>query len=370
MRLRRARSLVCYWLGDGFVVENYATNRSYRMDVTAVALLDELTDWVGRDDIGNLLAGHDPASVAQAVEQLHGCGLIVSDTAAETGTDARIGEAWPQWGPAARYLHFATRNTPYVPDSVEVRTGIVGDGEPPALSKSCPGAPRIPLPRRPPPTAASFFDVLYARRTHRAFTEEPVALVTFATLLATVFGPVAYLDADAFGTVMQRTSACGGSRHEIEAYVVARWVSGVPAGVYHYQHVEHALEWLGPHDDWADLAAMSVDQSGIGEAPFVVVLTAVLERIQFKYRDTGAYRVMLLNAGHLGQTFALVATALGLGPFQTAAFADERLERLIGVDGVTETVLYLLSAGHPVRTAVPGDRRFIPPAALNQVRLT
>ncbi|MFI6056039.1 hypothetical protein ACIBCO_38960 [Streptomyces violascens] len=36
-------------------------------------------------------------------------------------------------------------------------------------------------------------------------------------------------------------------------------------------------------------------------------------------RHPRAYRVSHLNAGHLGQTFALTATTLGLGPFQSAA---------------------------------------------------
>jgi len=369
MLVRRAKSVVCHWSDRAFVVENYRTCRAYEMDAFAVTLLDALTEWTERAKVCDLFPDHDPDSIGKAVDQLRDCGLLVSGDCSDAEQDVRIGEAWPAWGAAARYLHFATRNTPFIQDTLEVRAGIV-DGALPALSKSYPDAPRIPLPRRPPPDTGSFADALYGRRTHRAFTDEPVSLARFSSLMAMVFGPAAFIDADVFGTVMQRTSACGGSRHEIEAYVITRRVRDVPPGIYHYQAIEHSLEWLGHHEDWAQLAGMAVDQSGIGEAPFVVVLTAVLERIQFKYRDVGAYRVMLMNAGHLGQTFAMTATALGLGPFQTGAFADEELERLIGVDGVAETVLYLLSAGHPVRSPVQHDRRFMPSAALGQVRLS
>jgi nitroreductase len=60
-----------------------------------------------------------------------------------------------------------------------------------------------------------------------------------------------------------------------------------------------------------------------------------------------AYRAILLEAGHLGQTFHLVATALGLGPFTSIAFHDSRLESLLGVDGIDEAALYLAAAGVP-----------------------
>jgi nitroreductase len=57
--------------------------------------------------------------------------------------------------------------------------------------------------------------------------------------------------------------------------------------------------------------------------------------------------MILLDAGHLAQTFDLVTTATGLGPFQTAAFRDSETEAALGIDGISETALYLLGAGRP-----------------------
>jgi nitroreductase len=48
-------------------------------------------------------------------------------------------------------------------------------------------------------------------------------------------------------------------------------------------------------------------------------MTAILERTMWKYALSHAYRVIFLDAGHLGQTFHLVCTKLGLAPFTTAA---------------------------------------------------
>jgi len=56
-----------------------------------------------------------------------------------------------------------------------------------------------------------------------------------------------------------------------------------------------------------------------------------------------------MDAGHLGQTFDLLATARGLGPFQTAALQDTFIEKLLGLDGVKEFPVYLVGAGMSLR---------------------
>ena len=77
----------------------------------------------------------------------------------------------------------------------------------------------------------------------------------------------------------------------------------------------------------------------------IVFMTSVFPRVQWKYRTSRAYRTVLLEAGHFCQTFCLTATWLGLAPFCTAAMADSVLERSLGVDGVTESVIYVAGVG-------------------------
>jgi SagB-type dehydrogenase family enzyme len=65
-------------------------------------------------------------------------------------------------------------------------------------------------------------------------------------------------------------------------------------------------------------------------------MTAVFRRTMWKYHHARAYRVVLLDAGHLCQTFCLVATWLGLAPFCTAALKDTLIEKDLGIDGIRE----------------------------------
>jgi hypothetical protein len=57
--------------------------------------------------------------------------------------------------------------------------------------------------------------------------------------------------------------------------------------------------------------------------------------------------VLLLDAGHLGQTFHLVCTRLGLAPFTSSAKDDKGIERLLGIDGVREISLCAAATGIP-----------------------
>ena len=70
-----------------------------------------------------------------------------------------------------------------------------------------------------------------------------------------------------------------------------------------------------------------------------------LRGAQWRYEFPRAYRGVLLDAGHLCQTFCLVSTALGLAPFCTAALADSLIEKDLGLDGVTESVIYACGVG-------------------------
>ena len=51
--------------------------------------------------------------------------------------------------------------------------------------------------------------------------------------------------------------------------------------------------------------------------------------------------------GHVCQTFCLTATWLGLAPFCLMGLSDSRIEKDLGLDGITESVLYAAGVGQP-----------------------
>lgn len=241
---------------------------------------------------------------------------------------------------------------------------IVAEGDSPDIFKEYPDKPVVMLPRRPLRLDERVEEVFATRRTHRRFTGAPVSLDQLGTLLFHSFAPHRFIHGGPFGAQQCRVSSSAGGRHEVEAYVVVYDVEGVQPGLYHYSAARHALELLDPDAPRERVAELTYHQEPSYEGAFTVFTTAVANRLAWKYRHPRAYRLWMYDAGHYGQTFALAATALGLGPFQTVAFADSEVERFLGVDPDEEFAVYLLSAGVPERPGplVPTDFAFPPPS--------
>jgi SagB-type dehydrogenase family enzyme len=216
----------------------------------------------------------------------------------------------------------------------------------PPLVKTYPRRPAKALPQPDAPTG-EFLRVLLARKTHRDFSGQAMPLASLATLLRYTWGAMGTIASPNFGPLLQKTSPSGGARHPAEVYLAALDVDGLAPGLYHYNHVDHVLERLRGGAMRAEVLRHTLDQEHVGNACAVCFMTAVFPRTMYKYRSPRAYRIVSLETGHLAQTFCLVATWLGLAPFSTAALADTAIERALGIDGVNESVLYVVGVGMP-----------------------
>lgn len=288
---------------------------------------------------------YTPSSLKRAVAQLVRHSLLQPEGKSLPAGHAALA-AWSEWNPAAGFFHLSTRNLPFAADDEEEFRSLV------KLAKSKPiplpikryrKAKQIPLPI--PSVDGEFARVLLRRRTWRKFSAAPLLLPTLGNLLGLTFGVQHWVALPKIGSVAVKTSPSGGSMHPIEAYVMARNVEGLPAGLYHYSAADHRLELLKKGATSRGITTLLANQWWYGPAGFVVFLTAVLARTRWKYDYARAYRAVLIEAGHLCQTFCLAATSLGLAPFCTMAFADSKIESAIGLDGISEATLYIAGAG-------------------------
>ena len=153
-----------------------------------------------------------------------------------------------------------------------------------------------------------------------------------------------------------------GARHPIEAYVVVRDVEGLRQGIYHYAADRHALERIGRPVSADRMRAYLPNSGYFADASVMVFFTAVYERIMWRYPYPRAYRAALVEAGHVCQTFCLAATWLDLAPYCIMGLADSLIESDLGIDGITESVLYAAGVGRrPGRSAwAPLQRGTLP----------
>jgi SagB-type dehydrogenase family enzyme len=267
--------------------------------------------------------------------------------------------AWGAWNPVASLFHFSSKDVRFLRGEAAeafeaefARRRGRGGKRPPAPVKRNPGARRLVLPR--PHATGEFKDVLLARRTWRGFGARPLSLDDLAQLLHLTWGVQFWGNTGEDDRVAFKTSPSGGARHPIEAYVMALRVAGLPRGIYHYVADTGELELVGRRATPSQLDSYLSGQWFYRPASVVVFMTAVVERELWRYRTVRSYRTVLFEAGHLCQTFCLVATWLGLAPFCTAALADSKIERAIGVDGVGEILLYAAGVG-----TRPADGRWV-----------
>jgi SagB-type dehydrogenase family enzyme len=249
-------------------------------------------------------------------------GWLIPDRGPDLPGEARdVGELYHEWSKPGRSFPIPLPNW----------------GERPPQYKTYPDAEGIPLPDPRGFQGLRMEGALQMRRSVREYAERSLALVELSQLLWAAQGITE--ERLAF-----RAAPSAGALYPIETYTVVHDVADLPSGIYHYAVREHRLERLERGDFRGDVTQAGLYQAFLGEASVCFVLSAIFQRARWRYRER-AYRYVLLEAGHIAQNLYLEATSLGLGACAVGAFLDGRLNDLLGLDGVEEAALYIISVG-------------------------
>jgi SagB-type dehydrogenase family enzyme len=343
-KYRRANFVVSYWQDADFVLENFLAQRRVTCDPMAASILHFFHRDRSLSELFAALPEYTPESLRRAVKTLEGHALL-QPSGKKLLNEDRLA-AWSEWNPVASYFHLSTKDMKFAGDAAEEFRTVVelAKTKPmPRPIKRYSKARRVKLPAST--VSGEFAQVLQTRRTWRRFSDRAVSQEMLGTMLRLTWGVQQWVRIPELGDVAVKTSPSGGALHPIEAYVLARNVDNLAPGLYHYSGADHRLELLRRGATSKQITSWLVNQYWYGGAAFVVFMTAVFGRTQWKYDYPRAYRAMLLESGHLCQTFCLTATWLGLAPFCTLAFADSAIEKAIGIDGISESALYVAGAG-------------------------
>jgi len=343
-RFRRSRHVLCYWTDAGAVVYNYATAVQAQATDLTWQLLDYCAKWRTSVEIRRAVAPRLPQGVVgELLESLVSATFFETADRRRPRSEVRM-DAWSKWNPSAGFFHTVSRQSTWGDrDALNQKLEAKARTSPMPVSTKLPSRSRLTLPDAFRTTPIS--EVLMNRRTWRRFGKQPIERVELAQLLRLTSGITHWLTVPSLGEVPLKTSPSGGARHPIETYVLALDVRDVPAGIYRYAPERHELDLLRGGATRQELEKLIPKQPWFTKAAVVFFFTAVFERTQWRYEFARAYRTVLVEAGHVCQTFLLTATSLGLAPFSTMAIDDTRLEALIGVDGISEAVLYAAGAG-------------------------
>jgi SagB-type dehydrogenase family enzyme len=173
----------------------------------------------------------------------------------------------------------------------------------------------------------SLWEAIAQRRSIREFSNQSLTFPELSQLIWATQG----ITSRAWGYEF-RASPSAGALYPIETYLVVNRVEEISSGLYHYNVKEAQLILLKEGHFGQELCQAGLGQEMLEEAACVFVWTALVERSKWKYRER-AYRYIYMDAGHIGQTLYLAATALSLGCCTVGAFFDTEGDRVIGIDG-------------------------------------
>ncbi len=159
-------------------------------------------------------------------------------------------------------------------------------------------APRwdLPKPRLPDGPLA---DALRSRRSCRRFRPDDLAPVQLSTVLHGAYGIVG-LSELAGREFLERPVPSAGALYPLELYVLVERVDDLPAGVFHYAPLIHALEQLSARDPSSPSpATLFSAQQHVVEAAAVVVVAARLPLLLHRYGDRGYRYALALTAREL-----------------------------------------------------------------------
>ncbi|OLS14353.1 MAG: nitroreductase [Promethearchaeota archaeon CR_4] len=200
-------------------------------------------------------------------------------------------------------------------------------------------AKTVELPKPETSGGAPLWDVIAKRRSHREFGLKSLTLEELGQLLWAGQG-ITYKTAG-FGF---RAAPSAGALYPAETYFLATNITNLLPGLYHYNVRKHEAELLKEGSLELELAAAALDQEFVADAPLTIIWTVIVERSAWKYSQR-AYRYIYLDTAHIAENVMLAAAALGLGACGVGAMYDDEVNNLLGVDGETETAIYLCVVG-------------------------
>jgi len=210
---------------------------------------------------------------------------------------------------------------------------IPPDPEKPVIDLPKPETIRVP--------SRDLRDAIEERHSVRVYVKEPLSLPELAFLLWCTQGVKKV--AGTYATF--RTVPSAGARHALETYLLVNEVGGLAPGLYRYLALTHRLQQL----DTDSTLPIRISQACLGQefimrCGVVFLWVAVPYRMTWRYSERG-YRELHKDAGHACQNLYLAATAVGCGVCAIAAYDDDAMHSILGIDGVDQFLIYLATVG-------------------------
>jgi SagB-type dehydrogenase family enzyme len=186
---------------------------------------------------------------------------------------------------------------------------------------------------------------ILSRRSGRCWSPDPLKKSVLGRILHLANG-VRRNASERLPPGCDRNVPSAGALGSVELFCCVVRVAGIEPGLYYFDNHAHKLRLIkqGGFAGW--LRECVLLQEELAEAPVVLFLVSAQKRLSSKY-GLRAYRLGLMDAGHVSQNIYLVSTAHGLEVCAAAGFVDSEVNNALELDGLAHCAVLALALGGP-----------------------
>ncbi|HEY4994989.1 MAG TPA: SagB/ThcOx family dehydrogenase [Aestuariivirga sp.] len=345
MRVKTPQSLVTFPKNDQVIVYNYLTKDAVTCAPADVYWLMLAGQWTSIDDIIENHPHVEPLSLRRQLLDLVETGMLLEEGSGQALRESSYTKSW-EMGIAAGLYHFAALDNEFgsAEESVaKQKEKNLTSPSPELFWKNSGNAYR--LPKCEMKQTGSLRDLMARRRSVRKVLPTGLSLEELSDCLYSGLGITGFVQTETALLPLKMTPS-GGARNPFEAFIWVKDVQGLEPGIYHYSALEHSVQFVD-HLPAAPAQNFVQKQNWADDMPAIIFLVAVLERVTWKYNDPNAYRVVMIEAGHVAQNMMLACTNNNLTACPTAALNHTMISDVLGLSNITQTPIYAILVGHP-----------------------
>lgn len=364
MRFKTPQTITTFPKGREVIVYNYLTKGTISCSVSDIYWLTVAPNWTSIDALSLAHPQIDKQDLQHELLGLVDLGILLLEGSINAEKEAEYTALW-ELGPATAMFHFTALDNEFgdTNEAIEKQKLRTITDPSPALFRLNMSA-KISLLESCEVNQRPMMRTMYKRRTNRDVRPVPISLRHLGDCLFSGLGITGFIETETNILPLKMTPS-GGARNPFEAYVWVRDVEGLSPGIYHYSALQHNLERLEV-DSYQRPSVYLADQEWVNEMPAIIFLVAEIGRTTWKYNDPNAYRVVLIEAGHIAQNIMLTCADFDLTACPTAALSHSKISELFGLKNLTQTAIYALAVGSPK----PYQREIISKEVIRNIHLS
>ncbi len=146
------------------------------------------------------------------------------------------------------------------------------------------------------------------------------------------------------GEVDFRAASCTGALYHIEIYLVCSNISGLDAGVYHFDPKHMRLDTIRLGDFRGYVTSSTADEPFVRQASAILIFTDVFARNSIKYQSR-EYRHAFWDCGTIISNTLAITSAHKISSKIITGFIDLQIGKILGLDIREEAPIVILPLG-------------------------